>query len=58
MDIKLIRAVTDILTRDASIIPINQSGKGWAIQPYVMDSGFMERHTAPFFKPEQTWLNK
>lgn len=58
MDIKLIRAASDMLIQDASIIPVNESGKGWAIKSYVMDSGFLERYMPPFLKSEQAWLNK
>jgi hypothetical protein len=58
IDITKIKAVTNYLTQEALIIPVNEGGKGWAIKPYVMDAGFLERGLPAYFKPEQAWLNK
>jgi peptide/nickel transport system substrate-binding protein len=57
-DPALMRAVTDIMTQQASIIPVMEVGRGWAYKPYVMDAGLLERGLSPYWKPEQAWLNK
>jgi ABC-type transport system substrate-binding protein len=56
-DIQLIRAVTDIITRDASIIPVTELGSVGTKKPYVM----LERDQRAFMsfgKPEEVWMNK
>jgi len=57
-DVKLMRAVTDVMTQQASMIPINEGGRGWAYLSYVMDAGVLETSLPPFLKFEQAWLNK
>ena len=57
IDINLIRAVTNIITKDASIIPINESGSGRIRQPYVI-AGYNERGNLSMFNRELVWLNK
>jgi ABC-type transport system substrate-binding protein len=57
-DVKLIRAVTDIISRDALLIPICENGVGSASQPYVMDTGFLERGSTVQWNTEDAWLNK
>jgi ABC-type transport system substrate-binding protein len=57
-DVKLIRAVTDMITEDALLIPICENGVGSATQPYVMDTGFLERGSTVQWNPEDAWLNK
>jgi len=57
-DVNLMRAVTDIMTQQASIIPVMEAGRGWAYKPYVMNAGLLERGLSPYWKPEQAWLNK
>lgn len=57
-DVKLMRAVTDIMTQQASMIPVNEGGRGWAYKSYVMDLGVLETNLPSFLKFEQTWINK
>jgi peptide/nickel transport system substrate-binding protein len=57
-DANLIRAVTDYLVQEALATPIIGSGRAFAMQPYVMDTGFNELSYPGSWKPEQTWLNK
>jgi peptide/nickel transport system substrate-binding protein len=57
-DTKLMKAVTDVITQYALLIPINEGGRGWVYQKYVMDAGVLETNLAPYLKLYQTWLNK
>ena len=57
-DIQLMRNVTDLLIKQASMVPICEAGKSWALQPFVKGDGFFERSNSPLWKPEQTWLDK
>jgi ABC-type transport system substrate-binding protein len=57
-DVKLMQATSDIMTQQASIIPVMEAGRGWAYKPYVMNAGLLERGLSPYWKPEQAWLNK
>jgi peptide/nickel transport system substrate-binding protein len=57
-DIKLMRAVTDIMTQQASMIPVNEGGRGWAYKSFVMDAGILETSLPPFLTYEKAWLNK
>jgi hypothetical protein len=57
-DINLTRAVTDYITKNASIIPINENGYGFAMAAYVKDGGWFERSSFLYWKPEQVWMNK
>jgi ABC-type transport system substrate-binding protein len=57
-DISLIRAAFNEIQRTASVIPINESGKVWAVHPYVKNAGLFERSLSPYWKPEQAWLNR
>lgn len=57
-DVELMRACTDFLTEGAEMIPVFQAGKGWVMQSYVKDGGWFERSFLPWWKPEQTWLDK
>ena len=57
VDVNLIRAVTNIITRDASLIPICEGGTGLASQKYAV-AGFNERAFAAFYNSETFWLNK
>ncbi len=58
VDINLIRAVTDEMSKNALVIPIKEGGQAQCIQPYVMNAGLNERGTIAMWKPEQTWLDK
>jgi hypothetical protein len=57
-DINLIRAAFNEIQKTASVIPINETGKVWGVQPYVMNPGLFERSLSPYWKPEQVWLNR
>jgi len=57
-DLKLMRAFTDVLTKYALLVPVNEGGRGWAYKPYVMDIGALETNLPPYLKFEQAWLNK
>lgn len=57
-DIELARAVTDIISKDASIIPLYEIAPGNASWPYVMDIGFGERGGHAFLNYESAWLDK
>jgi peptide/nickel transport system substrate-binding protein len=57
VDIELIRACTDIITKDALIIPVHEDGAGIAHYPYVVTS-FNERGTQGFWNSEDAWLAK
>jgi len=58
MDIKLIRAACDQLSKEAAAIPITQAGLGWAMQSYVMGGGFFEGASSSMFNSEEAWLKK
>jgi peptide/nickel transport system substrate-binding protein len=58
VDVNLIRAVTDEMSKYTLAIPIKEGGQAQCIQPYVMDAGLNERGTIAMWKPEQTWLDK
>jgi ABC-type transport system substrate-binding protein len=57
-DVKLMRTATDVITKYALMIPVNEGGRGWAYKSYVMDIGVLETNLPPFLKFEQAWLNK
>jgi peptide/nickel transport system substrate-binding protein len=58
LDLNKTRTVFNLITEQALIIPIYESGRGFALQPYVMNAGFNERGTAGFWNAERAWLNK
>jgi peptide/nickel transport system substrate-binding protein len=58
MDKSLITAALDELVKETAIIPVHYSGRCWALQPYVMDTGFFERSAPSYFNSEHIWLNK
>jgi peptide/nickel transport system substrate-binding protein len=58
MDIDLIRAVCREIYEDASIIPLYESGKGWAIRPYVKNGNWLKRSMTMLTNHEQIWLDK
>jgi hypothetical protein len=57
-DVKLMKAVTDVITQYALLIPINEGGRGWVYQKYVMDAGVLETNLPPYLRLERTWLDK
>jgi ABC-type transport system substrate-binding protein len=56
-DAKLTRAVTDMMTKDALVIPVYESGMGRATQPYVV-SDYYARGSTVFWNTQDAWLNK
>ena len=57
IDVKLMRNVTDMMTKDALLIPVCESGSITVTQPYAM-VGFDERSFSQFWNSEDFWLNK
>jgi peptide/nickel transport system substrate-binding protein len=58
MDIDMIRAVCREIYEDASIIPLYESGKGWAVKPYVKNGNWLQRSMTMLTNHEQIWLDK
>jgi len=58
MDLDLIRAACDELSKIAAAIPLMQAGLGWAKQPTVMDGGFFERGSGSLFAAEEVWIQE
>lgn len=56
-DVALTRAVTDQISQEAALIPINELGTGLVTQKYV-EAGFNERGNAIYFNTQNFWLNK
>ncbi len=56
MDVNLIRAVTDYLSREALIIPVFSGGTGYAFFDYVKDAEWNKWGAG--WRPETTWLDK
>jgi peptide/nickel transport system substrate-binding protein len=57
LDASLVRAATDILTKNALMIPIYEVGTGRVDQPYVV-ADFGKRGQPSFSSLETAWLNK
>ena len=47
-DVSLIRGATDLMTQQASVIPVVGVGQGWAYQPDIMDAGLLEERLLPY----------
>ena len=58
MDVELIRAACDELSKVAAAIPLMQAGLGWAKQPTIMGGGFFERGSSSLFASEEVWIQK
>jgi peptide/nickel transport system substrate-binding protein len=58
IDINLIRAATDQLSKEAAAIPFMLAGMGWAKQSYIMGGGFFTRGSSDLFNAADVWLNK
>jgi peptide/nickel transport system substrate-binding protein len=58
VNIEKIRGVTNIITRDALIIPVSEAGGSESMQPYVMNTGYSDRGSSNFWNSEQVWFNK
>ena len=56
-DISQVRAVTDLITKDASLIPIIEGMTAYAKAPYVVSS-FKEKGILREWNAGETWLNK
>jgi peptide/nickel transport system substrate-binding protein len=56
-DVNLIRATTDVLTKNALLIPLYEIGGGRVEQPYVV-ADFGHRGIPAFSSLETAWLNK
>jgi len=56
-DVASVRAVTDKLSQEAALIPINELGTGLVTAPYVV-AGFNERGNDIYFNTQNFWLNK
>ena len=54
----LIRAATDQLIKEASVIPFMLAGMGWVMQPGINSAGFGEMASADVFRSEDVWLDK
>jgi ABC-type transport system substrate-binding protein len=57
-DIKLARTVVSIFAKDASVIPVYETGGGSGFKPYVKNGGWGERGMESFINYEQIWLDK
>jgi peptide/nickel transport system substrate-binding protein len=56
-DVSLVRAATDVLTKNALMIPIYEVGTGRVEQPYVV-ADYGQRGQPSFASLETAWLNK
>jgi peptide/nickel transport system substrate-binding protein len=57
-DISLIRAVTNYMTSNSLVIPVSESGLGFAYASYVKNGGFNERGFPTNWNMESVWLDK
>lgn len=57
-DVKLMRAITDYMTQEASVIPVANGGRARVTQPYVANLDFSARDYYGFWNSEWVWLNK
>lgn len=57
-DPALIRAATDQLSEEASVIPFMLAGLGWIMQSTVSDSGFDQLPSTDVIRSEQIWLTE
>jgi peptide/nickel transport system substrate-binding protein len=57
-DPALAKAVTDQMTKEASVIPVARAGNGWAHATYVKDGGWFSRSFAPWIRSWNVWLDK
>jgi peptide/nickel transport system substrate-binding protein len=56
MDVELIRAACDELSKVAAAIPLMLAGLGWAKQPTIIGGGFFERGSGSLFAAEEVWI--
>jgi peptide/nickel transport system substrate-binding protein len=57
-DTALIKAATDQLSKEASVIPFMLAGMGWVMQTGINGTGFGEMASADYFRSEDVWLTK
>lgn len=57
-DPKLMRSVAAMLVQQALVIPIVQDLTGYAVRPFIMDSGVDQRTIPSVWNTEDTWFNK
>ena len=57
-DVELMRKANRIAYEDCMIIPVYEGGKGYALQQYVREGGFVERGFPVYFNAETVWLDK
>jgi peptide/nickel transport system substrate-binding protein len=55
-DATLIRAATDQLSKEASVIPFMLAGAGWVMQKGINDAGFGEMSSSDIIRSEDVWL--
>jgi hypothetical protein len=56
--IDAMRAVTDQMTKEASVIPIREGGRGFVLQQYVKGGSWLLRSMAPYWSADEVWLDK
>jgi len=57
-DIATVRAATDSITKDASLIPVFEGVSGIAMQRYVMNDSILARGNQQYYNSEDTWIDK
>ena len=57
-DAALIKAATDQLSKEASVIPFMLAGLGWVMSPGINGAGFGEMASSDVFRSEDVWLSK
>jgi hypothetical protein len=57
-DSKLVKAATDLLSKEHQVIPFAQAGMGWVTQSYIKDAGFCTRGSTDLFDIINMWLDK
>jgi peptide/nickel transport system substrate-binding protein len=57
-DAAMIKAVTDQLSKEASVIPFMLAGAGWIMQKGLNDGGFGNMGSSDVFEAENLWLTK
>jgi hypothetical protein len=58
VDIENIRAITDMITKDALIIPIHEGGGLGRVDAPYFTAGYGERGHVLLWNAEDAWLNK
>jgi len=58
LDNNLVRAITNYMTDNCLVIPVSQSGLGFAFAKYVKGGGFNERGFPTNWNVDSVWLDK